>query len=102
MCLVAGVLIAFCFGIGNLCFLASCTTIPLKVIINRWDEGMNSLVLVSVPIFVLLGCVLDATGMGKAMIDCLASLVDHDKAGMSSMLLGGLSCRVYPAPRCLI
>ena len=88
VCLVCGVPIAFCFGIGTLCFLAFSTTIPLEVVINRMDEGMSSLVLVSVPIFVLLGCVLDATGMGKAIIDFLASLVGHVKAGMSYVLLG--------------
>ena len=51
------------------------TQVPLLVIIGRMDEGMSSLVLVSVPIFVLLGCVLDATGMGKAIVDLLASLI---------------------------
>lgn len=90
VCLICGVPIAFCFGIGTLCFLAFSTTIPLEVVINRMDEGMSSLVLVSVPIFVLLGCVLDATGMGKAIIDFLASLVGHVKAGMSYVLLGSL------------
>ena len=90
VCLVAGVPIAFCFGIGTLCFLAFSTTIPLEVVINRMDEGMSSLVLISVPVFVLLGCVLDATGMGKAIIDFLASLIGHVKAGMSYVLLGSL------------
>ncbi len=90
VCLVTGVPIAFCFGIGTLSFIAFSTTIPVEVIINRMDEGMSSLVLVSVPIFVLLGCVLDATGMGKAIIDFLASLIGHVKAGMSYVLLGSL------------
>jgi tripartite ATP-independent transporter DctM subunit len=38
----------------------------------------------------LLGCVLDATGMGKAIVDLLASLIGHVKAGMSYVLLGSL------------
>ena len=90
VCLVAGVPIAFCFGMGTLCFLGFGTTIPTEVMVNRMDEGMSSMVLVSVPIFVLLGCVLDATGMGKAIIDFLASLIGHVKAGMSYVLLGSL------------
>ena len=89
-CLVAGVPIAFCFGIGTLCFMGFGTTIPMETMVNRMDEGMSSLVLVSVPVFVLLGCVLDATGMGKAIIDFLASLIGHVKAGMSYVLLGSL------------
>jgi len=88
--LVSAVPIAFCFGIGTIAFLAFTTQVPIGVMVGRMDEGMSSLVLVSVPIFVLLGCVLDATGMGKAIIDFLASLVGHVKGGMSYVLLGSL------------
>ena len=90
LCLVAGVPIGFCFGLGALSYLGFTTTVPLMVIIGRMDEGLSSLILVSVPIFVLLGCVLDATGMGKAIVDFLASLLGHIKAGMSYVLLGSL------------
>lgn len=90
ICLVAGVPIAFCFGVGAVCYLAFTTHVPLTVVIGRMDEGMSSLVLVSVPIFVLLGCILDATGMGKAIVDFLGSLLGHVKAGMSYVLLGSL------------
>jgi tripartite ATP-independent transporter DctM subunit len=90
LCLVAGVPIAFCFGCGVMAFLAFTSQVPLVVIVGRIDEGMANLVLVSVPIFVLLGCVLDATGMGKAIVDLLAALIGHVKAGMSYVLLGSL------------
>ena len=90
VCLVAAVPIAFCFGIGTVSYLAFSTHIPIDVMVGRMDEGMSSLILVSVPIFVLLGCVLDATGMGKAIIDFLASLVGHVRGGMSYVLLGSL------------
>ena len=90
VCLMAGVPIAFCFGLGALSYLAFTTQVPLLIVVGRMDEGMSSLILVSVPIFVLLGCVLDATGMGKAIVDFLASLIGHVKAGMSYVLLGSL------------
>jgi tripartite ATP-independent transporter DctM subunit len=90
VCLAAGVPIAFCFGLGTLCYLAFSTEIPLLVMIGRMDEGMSNMALVSVPIFVLLGCVLDATGMGKAIVDFVASLLGHVRAGMSYVLLGSL------------
>ncbi|ACB33094.1 TRAP C4-dicarboxylate transport system permease DctM subunit [Leptothrix cholodnii SP-6] len=90
LCLFAGVPIAFCFGCGVMSFLAFSSNVPLIVIVGRIDEGMANMVLVSVPIFVLLGCVLDATGMGKAIVDLLASLIGHVKAGMSYVLLGSL------------
>lgn len=90
ICLAAGVPIAFCFGIGTLGFLAFATNAPLLVLVSRMDEGMSSIILISVPVFVLLGCVLDATGMGKAIVDFLSALIGHVKAGMSYVLLGSL------------
>jgi len=90
LCLVMGVPIAFCFGIGTLAFLAFSTHVPIFVMIGRMDEGMSSIILLSVPIFVFLGCILDATGMGKAIVDFLASLLGHVRAGMSYVLLGSL------------
>jgi tripartite ATP-independent transporter DctM subunit len=90
LCLVAGVPIAFCFGIGTVSYLAFATQVPTFVMIGRMDEGMSGLILVSVPIFVLLGCILDVTGMGKAIVDFLASLLGHVRAGMSYVLLGSL------------
>lgn len=88
--LIAGVPIGFCFGLGTLCYLAFSSHVPLMVIVSRMDEGMSSIILVSIPVFVLLGCILDATGMGKAIVQLLSSLVGHIKAGMSFVLLGSL------------
>jgi len=90
VCLMAGVPIAFCFAIAAVSYLAFATQVPLLVVIGRMDEGMSALILVSVPVFVLLGCILDHTGMGKAIVDFLASLLGHVKAGMSYVLLGAL------------
>ncbi|MGI6856628.1 TRAP transporter large permease subunit [Mesorhizobium sp. 1B3] len=90
LCLMLGVPIAFCFGIATLLFLGFTTSMPLVVMISRMDEGMSSLILLSVPVFVLLGCILDATGMGKAIVGFLASLLGHVKGGMSFVLLGSL------------
>jgi tripartite ATP-independent transporter DctM subunit len=90
LCLLAGVPIGFCFGLATLAYLGFATTVPLTVVVSRMDEGMSSIILVSVPVFVLLGCVLDSTGMGKAIVDVLASLLGHVKAGMSYVLLGSL------------
>ena len=90
VCLAIGVPIGFCFGAGALAFLLFSTNLPLTVIVGRMDEGMSSLILLSVPVFVLLGCILDATGMGKAIVDFLGSLVGHVRAGMSYVMLGSL------------
>jgi TRAP-type mannitol/chloroaromatic compound transport system permease large subunit len=103
--LAMGVPIAFCFGLGTLCFLTFTTYVPPVVMIGRMDEGMSSLLLLSIPVFVLLGCVLDATGMGKAIVEFLASMIGHVKAGMSYVLLcslflvSGISVQRFPTWR---
>ncbi|MFC3170065.1 TRAP transporter large permease subunit [Paracoccus fontiphilus] len=88
--LVVGVPIAFCFALATLGYLTFATSAPIFVMMGRIDEGMSSLILLSVPVFVLLGCILDATGMGRAIVGFLASLFGHVKAGMSYVLLGSM------------
>ncbi len=88
--LACGVPIAFCFAVGTISYLAFGTNAPLSVVIGRMDEGMSSIILLSVPVFLLLGCILDATGMGKAIVDFLAAWLGHIRAGMSYVLLGSL------------
>lgn len=88
--LCVGVPIAFCFALGTLAYLTFASHAPIFVMMGRIDEGMSSLILLSVPVFVLLGCILDATGMGKAIVNFLASLLGHVKAGMSYVLLGSM------------
>lgn len=90
ICMAIGTPIAFCFGLATASFLLFTTSIPTSVVIGRMDEGMSALVLISVPIFVLLGYILDSTGMGKAIVDCLASLIGHIRGGMSYVLLGSM------------
>jgi tripartite ATP-independent transporter DctM subunit len=86
----AGLPIAFVFGLATLGYLSTTTHVPLVVVVGRMEEGMSGLILLSVPVFVLLGCILDTTGMGKAIVEFLASLLGHVKAGMSYVLLGSL------------
>ena len=88
--LVSGVPIAFCFAAGTLAYLTFASRSPVFVMMGRIDEGMSSLILLSVPVFVLLGCILDATGMGRAIVNFLGSLLGHVKAGMSYVLLGSM------------
>src|SRR5690606_27927816 len=48
------------------------------------------LILLAVPLFVLLGYLMEMTGMARAMIGFLASLLGHVKGGLSYVLLGAM------------
>jgi tripartite ATP-independent transporter DctM subunit len=86
----AGVPIAFAFGIATVGYVALATRAPLSVIVSRMDEGMSHLLLLSIPLFVLLGILIDMTGMARAMVGFLASLLGHVRGGLSYVLLGAM------------
>jgi len=85
-----GVPIAFCFGLATVAFLLTTTSTPLAVVSGRMDEGMSSLILLAVPLFILLGHLVEMTGMAKAMVDFLASLLGHVRGGLNYVLLGAM------------
>ncbi len=85
-----GVPIGFCFGAATLACLATTTTVPLSVVVSRLDEGMSTLLLLAVPMFVLLGLVIEAVGMAAAMVRFLAALLGHVRGGLAWVLLGAM------------
>jgi tripartite ATP-independent transporter DctM subunit len=87
---LAGAPIAFVFAIATFAFLAITTHTPLTVVVNRMDEGMSHIVLLSVPLFVFLGLLIEATGMARAMVDFLAKMLGHMRGGLSYVLLGAM------------
>ncbi|MEN3385580.1 MAG: hypothetical protein V7608_5624 [Hyphomicrobiales bacterium] len=87
---LAGAPIAFVFAIATFAFLAITTRTPLTVVVSRMDEGMSHIILLSVPLFVFLGFLIEATGMARQMVDFLASLLGHVRGGLSYVLLGAM------------
>lgn len=85
-----GVPIAFCFALATVSFLLTTSSTPLEVVGGRMDEGMSSLILLAVPLFVLLGHLVEMTGMARAMVDFLASLLGHVRGGLNYVLLGAM------------
>ncbi len=89
-CVFAGVPIAFSFALATFGFLALTTHTPMVVLVGRMDEGMSHLILLAVPLFVFLGLLIEMTGMARAMVQFLASLLDHVSGGLSYVLIGAM------------
>jgi len=87
---LVGVPIAFCFGLSTVAYLLVTTTTPLQVIPGRIDEGVSSLILLAVPLFILLGYLIVMTRMATAMVNFLAALVGHVEGGLAYVLLGAM------------
>jgi tripartite ATP-independent transporter DctM subunit len=86
----AGVPIAFSFGLATFGYLALTTSTPTVVVVGRMDEGMSHLILLAVPLFVFLGLLIEMTGMARAMVAFLASLLGHVRGGLSYVLVGAM------------
>jgi TRAP-type C4-dicarboxylate transport system permease large subunit len=86
----SGVPIAFSFALATFGYLALTTRTPLLVMVGRMDEGMSHLILLAVPLFIFLGALIEMTGMARAMIQFLASLLGHVRGGLSYVLIGAM------------
>jgi tripartite ATP-independent transporter DctM subunit len=90
ICVGIGVPIAFTFGIATLSYLSLTTQLPSLIVINRMDDGISNLLLLSVPMFVFLGLLMEMTGIARVMVNFLAALVGHVRGGLSYVLLGAM------------
>src|ERR1700720_1840495 len=89
-CVFTRVPIAFGFGLAIFGYRALTTHTPLMVLVGRMDEGMSHLILLSVPLFVFLGLLIEMTGMARAMVGFLASLLGHVRGGLQYVLVAAM------------
>jgi tripartite ATP-independent transporter DctM subunit len=85
-----GLPIAFAFGLATFGYIALTTGTPTVVVVGRMDEGMSHLILLAVPLFVLLGLLIEMTGIARAMVAFLANLLGHVRGGLSYVLIGAM------------
>ena len=86
----AAVPIAFAFGLATFAYITLTTTTPETVVVGRMDEGMSHLILLSVPLFVFLGLLIEMTGMARAMVGFLGSLLGHVRGGLQYVLVAAM------------
>jgi len=90
VCVAFGVPIAFAFGISTMAYLALTTHVPLTIVASRIDEGTSNLILLSVPLFVFLGVLIEMAGLARVLVDFIAALIGHVRGGLSYVLLGAM------------
>jgi tripartite ATP-independent transporter DctM subunit len=86
----AAIPIAFAFALSTFAYLVLTTHTPMMVLVGRMDEGMSHLILLSVPLFVFLGLLIEMTGMARVMVAFLTSLIGHVRGGLSYVLVGAM------------
>jgi len=82
-----GVPIGFAFAIATLSYLAVTTSTPMSVVMNRLDQGMSQPLLLAIPLFILLGLLIEVTGFARTIIAFLAALMGFIRGGLYYVLL---------------
>ena len=85
-----GTPIGFSFGMATLGYLTLSTRLPASVLVARIDAGMSNFLLISIPLFVFLGLVIEMTGMAAKMITFLAKLLGHTRGGLHYVLVAAM------------
>lgn len=87
-CIMAGIPIAFCFGIATITYIAIMTDVPTVVMVGRMDEGVSHYILLSVPLFILLGFLIEVTGLAGALVRCMMAMFGHIRGSLGYVLIG--------------
>lgn len=87
---LSGISIGVVFGLGTYAFLFISTRTPVVVLVDRMEEGMSHVILLSVPLFVFLGYLLEITGMARTLVAFIASLIGHVRGGLQYVLVGAI------------
>lgn len=89
--------IGFAIGIASVLTIAQLKGLSVSVIASRMFTGIDSFVFTSVPLFILLGEILESGKITQRIVDFANTLVGHIKGGMghvtvvSEMILSGIT-----------
>ena len=95
--LCAGIPVAYSLGLATLVFFVVVDPDLIIVMPQRFLAGMNSYVLISLPFFILMGLVMNASGITGRLIQFSLLFVGKLRGGLglvnvfASMLFGGIS-----------
>jgi tripartite ATP-independent transporter DctM subunit len=78
------------FGMATLGYILLATRVPGSVLVARIDSGMSNFLLISIPLFVFLGLVIETTGMAEKMVRFLGSLIGHTRGGLHYVLVAAM------------
>jgi TRAP-type transport system large permease protein len=95
--LVLGVPIAYSLGLSGMCYFILYRPELISVLPQRMFAGMNSDAMIALPLFVLMGLLMNAGGMTRRLINFSLLFVGRFRGGLglvnvfASMVFGGIS-----------
>jgi tripartite ATP-independent transporter DctM subunit len=95
--LLVGIPVAYALGLSSLAYFVFVNPDLLSVMPQRVFSGMNNYALMSLPLFILMGQVMNSSGITARLIDLSMLVVGRLRGGLgmvnifSSMIFGGIS-----------
>lgn len=95
--MVLGIPIAFVIGIVSYVGFLVMGTVPLEAVIQQMFVGLNSFILLAVPLFIFAANIMNRGKISERLIQFAVSLVGHIRGGLAhsnvvvSMFFGGIS-----------
>ncbi len=89
--------VAFAMGLASIATIFLTQSIPLSLVVQRMGTGLDSFVLIAIPLFVLAGHLLNRAGLADRIFDFAAAMVGHIRGGLAhvnvvaSMIFAGMS-----------
>ena len=84
-------------GLASIATIVFTQPIPLSIVVQRMGTGLDSFVLIAIPLFVLAGHLLNRAGIADRIFEFAAALVGHIRGGLAhvnvvaSMIFAGMS-----------
>jgi TRAP-type transport system large permease protein len=89
--------IAFAMALASIATIGFTQPVPLSIVVQRMGTGLDSFVLIAIPLFVLAGHLLNRAGIADRIFAFAAALVGHIRGGLAhvnvvaSMIFAGMS-----------
>ncbi|MCL4746369.1 MAG: TRAP transporter large permease [Burkholderiaceae bacterium] len=89
--------VAFAMGLSAIVTIVLTQPIPLSIVVQRMGTGLDSFVLIAIPLFVLAGHLLNRAGIADRIFAFAAALAGHIRGGLAhvnvvaSMIFAGMS-----------
>jgi len=89
--------VAFAMGLASIVAIVFTQPIPVSIVVQRMGTGLDSFVLIAIPLFVLAGHLLNRAGIANRIFEFAGALVGHIRGGLAhvnvvaSMIFAGMS-----------
>lgn len=85
--ILSGFPIAAAFLLSTYSYMGLASLSPVSVVAARMEAGLTSILMLSIPGFILLGSLMGITGMAKALVGFLGLLVGNLRGGLNYVMI---------------